>query len=1032
MSVRKNIVIFKNARFSILSNECIRLEYSEDSNFIDEPSMFAINRNIDFREYKSNIKNNKLTIETNRFKLTYLHNGHSFSANNLEVIILNGNKKVIWKPGMKNIGNLGGTLTTLDTISDEVDLNEGLLSRDGWYLLDDTENHLFKDGWVTQKPNKNNTDWYLFAYGTDFKSALKSMTLVAGKVPIPRKYALGAWYSRYWPYTSKEYREIVGEYKKYDFPLDIMVLDMLWHRKGWTGWSWDRKLLPDAERLLKWFHKQNIYTTLNVHPADGIQPHEDMYKAFMKDMGQDYSKGETIRFDAGNKHYLDKLFKHTHTPLEKYGVDFWWLDWQQHEFTDTIPDLTNLKILNYYYFKHTEKNNKRGLSFSRWAGWGDHRHPIQFSGDAHADWPMLKFEVPFTATAGNVGCFFWSHDTGGHFGDRNEECYTRWVQFSAMSATLRSHSTRDPDLDRRPWTYSKKAMDSMRISFHLRSIIFPYIYSSVWQCYNQSLPLIRPLYIEYPENENSYKNPQEYLFGDLFLVAPVASQGRGPGKIALQNVYFPEGPWYNWFTGEKYCGESDTISASDINEFPLYVKGGVPIPIQHYTPRMTTTPLKELVLRCYPGENGKIGKYSLYEDDGITEGYLKGKHAITDLEYNRVGNKITVTINPAKGNYKGQAKKRSYIIELPCTEKCREAIYNDKPIKTEYDNKTFTNRIYIPQQSLTKKIIIRVEVKELNPDILSKKALARRIKGLLNKDYGNTSLQDIVVDCLLKKTDKEVLETLLTLCNIRMQYKQGFGLILYNNSKSVDKDIFNVIVTDYCKNKVKTLLNSKFKVSDYLNIQNDNVKTHLAQPELGFSSKREIQIGFKVKKYPVTIKKIIEQKQSYLTKWNVLGPFPFNREQPLSEQNFGTENVAINLNAGFRGLDSKLIYWQKFSNIKNNSINLMQPCGFGRIMAYMATFIYSKKKQNILLRINSDSKFEFWHNSKKIYEQKKVRFFGYDPDIISLVMEPGDNELLIKFAKTNLGLWTIRVKIETKYPVKEFYGPGHKHIYHDE
>ena len=135
------------------------------------------------------------------------------------------------------------------------------------------------------------------------------------------------------------------------------------------------------------------------------------------------------------------------------------------------------------------------MSFSRWGGWGDHRNPIHFSGDAGTRWPMLEFEVPFTTTAGNVGCFFWSHDIGGHTGGRNEESYMRWVQFGATSAALRSHSTRKPDMDRRPWTYSRQAEDSMRLSFHLRSELFPYIYSSAWQSCAESVPLSRPMYI---------------------------------------------------------------------------------------------------------------------------------------------------------------------------------------------------------------------------------------------------------------------------------------------------------------------------------------------------------------------------------------------------------------------------------------------------------------------------------------------------------------------------------------------------------
>ena len=90
-----------------------------------------------------------------------------------------------------------------------------------------------------------------------------------------------------------------------------------------------------------------------------------------------------------NKRYVDTLFKDVITPHEKEGVDFWWLDWQQQPFTKSIPDLTNLAWLNRCFYTHTAADGKRGISFSRWAGWGDHRYPIHFSGDASTDWSML-------------------------------------------------------------------------------------------------------------------------------------------------------------------------------------------------------------------------------------------------------------------------------------------------------------------------------------------------------------------------------------------------------------------------------------------------------------------------------------------------------------------------------------------------------------------------------------------------------------------------------------------------------------------
>ncbi len=449
-----NPITAGQARFTVITPNCIRLEYAASDQFTDLPSLFAANRAARWAGFHLAQTENTTVIDTGAIRLTYTPDGKPFSPDNLHADIKTDAGAAHWTPGAPNPGNLGGTLTTLDRADGPEDLGQGLLSRDGWFLLDNSQTPLLTTDWVQARPANAGTDWYLFGYGSDYHAALRSLAAVGGPVPLPRKYALGVWYSRYWPYSSDDFRNIVGEYAQHDFPLDNMVLDMGWHKDGWTGWSWNRKLLPDAEALLPWFHAQGLHDTLNLHPADGVGPQEDTYAAFMQDMGADPTAKQTLPFDAADKKYMDTLFADVFAPLEKNGVDFWWLDWQQYRDTRSQPGLTNLFWLNTLLYDRTARNGQRGLSFSRWGGWGDHRHPIHFSGDASTHFPMLAFEVPFTSTAGNVGCFFWSHDIGGHNQGRNEESYTRWVQFGATSAVLRSHSMDDPTMDRRPWTVS--------------------------------------------------------------------------------------------------------------------------------------------------------------------------------------------------------------------------------------------------------------------------------------------------------------------------------------------------------------------------------------------------------------------------------------------------------------------------------------------------------------------------------------------------------------------------------------------------
>ena len=176
------------------------------------------------------------------------------------------------------------------------------------------------------------------------------------------------------------------------------------------------------------------------------------------------------------------------------------------------------------------------------------------------------------------------------------------------------------------------------------------------------------MYIEHPKLEEAYDNPQQYYFGDLMICAPIAKEGVGDDRLAWQRVWLPEGIWYNYFTGEKYVGDESYLVCSTIDETPVFVKAGHPIPIQPYTDRMTSNSLSHLGLRIFPGDNGEVYHYTLYEDDGISEHYKKEKHALTKLSSKYEDGKYQIKIHGAEGDWEGQLESRSYFVELPVME----------------------------------------------------------------------------------------------------------------------------------------------------------------------------------------------------------------------------------------------------------------------------------------------------------------------------------------------------------------------------
>jgi alpha-glucosidase (family GH31 glycosyl hydrolase) len=315
-----NVVVLGPARFSVLSPGLIRLEHQADGRFEDRASYFAVRRDHAAQAFQKQVQGQRLRLETERLVLDYRSDGQPFHAGNLSIQVKAAGafKGASWKPGDANARNLGGTLRTLDEAEGPVDLEPGVLSRDGWFFKDDSATVLFsdRDGWAEPRAEGAGSDAYFFAYGLDYAAALADFVSVSGPVPLPPRYAFGAWYSRYWPYTSDEFLAIADEFRQRGFPLDVMVLDMDWHQDGWTGYSWNRGLIPDPVGLLKGLHERGLATTMNLHPHDGVAKHEDAYEAFAKGMGLDPKKGERVPFDVTDPTFMRNYFEELLRPLE--------------------------------------------------------------------------------------------------------------------------------------------------------------------------------------------------------------------------------------------------------------------------------------------------------------------------------------------------------------------------------------------------------------------------------------------------------------------------------------------------------------------------------------------------------------------------------------------------------------------------------------------------------------------------------------------------------------------------------------------
>lgn len=687
-------VIIKDTRISVIAPRLIRIEKQPDLIFCDMPTQSVFNRDFGKTDFVVTDNNANFAVKTD--EASFIFN------KNCELI------EVVMKNGMRTSdfysGNLKGTKRTLDMTSGAVKLEDGILSKDGVAIMNDSKSLIItedddvlpRDEYLNRK--SGGTDIYVFAYGHDYKSAIRDFYRLTGPTPLIPRFTLGNWWSRYKAYTQEEYLSLMQRFIDEEIPISVATVDMDWHwvdvadrfgrgsvpdrrslglkgmlstvfqNSGWTGYSWNTELFPDYKAFLKKLQNDNFKVTVNLHPADGVRFFEDMYEEFAEFMGIDPKTKQTIPFDLTDKKFKEGYFKYLHNGYEEDGVDFWWIDWQQGT-NSKVKGLDPLWILNHYHSEDIARNGKRPLILSRYAGLGSHRYPLGFSGDTTVCWPVLDFQPYFTANASNCGYSWWSHDIGGHhMGGRNDELYIRWLQFGVFSPIMRLHSTKNEFLGKEPWKFSKNAENEAVACLRFRHRLIPYLYTMNKLTHFEGRPLIEPMYYENPENEEAYNVPNEYYFGTELIAAPITKKISKLTNLASADVWLPEGRYTDIFTGRIYNGNQKIKMFRDTSSIPVLAKEGAIIPLDTNDRTNRTENPEDMELYIYRGNN----EFTLYEDDGETMNYKKGEFAQTTFAVSEKANDVVFAIAPVEGDLSIIPEKRKYILSFKDVADCEK------------------------------------------------------------------------------------------------------------------------------------------------------------------------------------------------------------------------------------------------------------------------------------------------------------------------------------------------------------------------
>ena len=684
ISNEKSVFKGRNYRITILTERLIRLEYSEEGLFYDGLTDNVLNRKFSVPEFQVNEDSKYLEITTKYFKLQYQKEkpfiGPKFAPdNNLKVYLVNTDK--MWYFNHPEARNFKGKTLGFEDDGVTVRMEKGLYSTDGFASLDDSGTMIFDEDGYMQQIQSQRIDTYLFMYRRDFGLCLKDYFLLTGRPPLIPRYALGIWWHRDKTYSFDDMKKLLNTFNKNGIPLSVLLLGYKWFKKPVvnnvenldyeTGFTFNEELVKKPEDFMKYMHDRGVRVGLYLNPKLGVNSYEDAYNKIAADLA--INDGTNIPFNVYDKKLVSEYFENIVKPLNKFGTDFYWLDYTN--------DLNSLKALLTYHFNEYKKDqNRRGLIISKGNGVSMHRYPIHYSGRTRVGWNILKNLPFYNSQASNIGISWWSHDVGGYQdGIEDNELYARYVQLATFSPIFRFSSKYGHYYKKEPWKWDSNTLNIVRSYCQLRHRLIPYLYASAYRYYKNGLPLVQPLYYDVPEiyDEPEYKN--EYYFGSELFIAPITTPKDEVMNRAVQRTYLPKGVWYDFKTGKKFPGDKRYVTFHEDEDYPVYAKAGSIIPLAILDKNINVTnPPKDMEIHVFPG---KSNIFRLYEDDGYTSLYEDGYYIVTTIDYNYLANNYTLIIRPVEGKSGIIPQRRNYKIRFRNTREADDVVaYVDKEL----------------------------------------------------------------------------------------------------------------------------------------------------------------------------------------------------------------------------------------------------------------------------------------------------------------------------------------------------------------
>lgn len=724
---QKNIITGDKYRFSILSPRLIRIEYNKDNKFENRATSLVVKRNFGSTNFTVEQTELSLTITTEYFTLTYVK-GTPVNSKNLKVKV-NGTDRE-WYPSHKEIRNLGSINYSLDYLENNLKLDKGLYSFDGFATLDDSTNLVLEnDNFIPREPTY---DMYLFVYNKDLGLCLQDYFNLTGYPPMIPRYTLGTWWYKNDPYNMYDIDNILKEFYDNHLPISVFLLGDKWHNRE-ENFAYDRTLF-DTNILNKYYKSKRVKFGLTINPELPIYPKDPLFNTLSNAINNYDNK--YLSFIPLNNNTISIYLNTVISNLKSTGINIFNIDYNNEK------DKQGLFLLNHYHYVIANLNEV-GVILSRNPGIAPHRYPIIYSGQTRVSWDTLKALPTYNNSAANLGITWHAHAIGGYYGGiEDDELYLRYIQFGVFNPIFILAGDTGKYYKREPWKWNQLNLSVIRTYMQLRNKLIPYIYNEGYNYHEYGVPLIQPLYYKYPKiyDEPNYVN--QYFFGSRIMISPIIKKKNIEMNRVVQRIFIPSGTWYDYFSGKKFAGNKYYVNFYKDEDYPIFVKEGSIIPMSLDD---TSDLPRNMEIQIFPAENGLYSSYELYEDDGISlnKNY---NYIITKMNLDRVENGYKFTITKKDGNL--NVPNRTYLLRF-------KNMKNPDKIIVKYQGQTKEC------QAIVEKNDLLLELKDINVyEPLEVLLLGNNLEietiSVINKEIEGI-LDDLEIETIIKESVDEII-----------------------------------------------------------------------------------------------------------------------------------------------------------------------------------------------------------------------------------------------------------------------------------